>query len=431
MFRKIFLFSVANLIVASSVFGQKLFRDGYVVNSNGDTLNGLVQYFEGNRVPQKITFKRFDIATPRVYLPNELMAFGYRNGNHFESKIIDGIHVLLECYVKGEISLYANGKKVYVSKANVGLVDITKDIISTKTGSSYSNHIKFLSAITSSVKDFEVPHDLKLNPDSLSVFFAKYNERSKKPFQIFAQNSSDNNLYSTRKTERTVGIRAGMKMAHVSTRVIETRNTFFDYTAGNNSFCFAAFYTQQVSRLNNNLAVQIELLYSDNSYMVYEKFERKTPVETHYIELISKQSILTIPIGLVYTYPMGKFSPFLHAGISYSFILFSDDQKYLDVLRLNNDIYSYGVDEEKYTRQNDLLRANVELGVKYKITSDLFLLAGINAESIMNFVNLDASPFPISKATDTFKFKYLHSSTVELSRKSPLVTFRVGVGFTF
>lgn len=432
MFRKIFLLSIANLAFLSSGFGQKLFRDGYVVNSNGDTLKGLVQYFEGNRVPQKITFKRFDIATPRVYLPSELMAFGYRYGNHFESKIIDGKHVLLECYVKGDISLYANGKKVYVSKANVGLVDITKDVISTTSGSSYSSHVKFLSDITSDAKKIIIPSDLPLNPTTIAPFVVEYNSTGEMVYQeynrTFADGILSEQLFTQNRSNQDVGVMLGIKRLSASVSINEIHFSEFNQGVGSSSPSIGLFYNRKIGRVNNAFSLQAEILYSRNDYMAYGVFNRLYPMERQYLEIAVRESFVCIPVAFVYTYPVGKILPFASIGLSYNLHIKNDDSMFLDVQNLNNDIYSYSVDDSKTLRENDRIRFNLGIGVKYRFAHNMFALARLNTETILNFSNNGLTPAPYLKATDTFKFKYLYGPKVEMLRKSPIVTFSLGVG---
>ncbi|MDX9845987.1 MAG: hypothetical protein RBT74_03310 [Tenuifilaceae bacterium] len=432
MFRKIILLAASAFLAISSVFGQSLFRDGYVVNAKGDTLNGLVQYFEGNRVPQKITFKRFDIATPRVYLPNELMAFGYRNGNHFESKTIDGVHVLLECYVKGEISLYANGKKVYVSKANVGLVELTKDIIITEKGNSFSNHIKFLTDITSDVKGVNIPADLTLNPTLIAALVVEYNSIGQMDYQeynrTFADGTFSGQLYSQKLSTQGVGFMLGIKRSSASVSINELRFSDFNQGVNSNSVNLGLFYTRQLFKVNNAFSLQAEVLYTRNNYLTYGVFSRLYPMEKQYLEISVRESFVCVPVAVVYTYPAGKISPFVSLGVSYSLLFKEEDKKFLDVQNINNDIYTYSVDETKTLRENDRVRLNLGLGVRYRFAHNMFALARLNTETILNFTNSGLTPAPYIKATDTFKFKYLYGPTVEMMRKSPIVTFSVGVG---
>ncbi len=73
-------------LTAGNLLSQKVFRDGYIIKKSGETLNGLVEYSVKQGAPSECRFKRFDIAHEVVYSANDIKAFGYRNGNRYESK---------------------------------------------------------------------------------------------------------------------------------------------------------------------------------------------------------------------------------------------------------------------------------------------------------------------------------------------------------
>ena len=77
--KKITLFSII-LFSTLTTYSQKIFREGYVIKNNKDTLNGIIQFSESSKAPQKCIFKRFDIAITIEYTPYEIKAFGYKNG---------------------------------------------------------------------------------------------------------------------------------------------------------------------------------------------------------------------------------------------------------------------------------------------------------------------------------------------------------------
>jgi hypothetical protein len=78
-------FIIIFFLPGNDAYCQKIFRDGYVIKKTGESLNGLVEYSINQDIPSVCTFKRFDIARRVVYSPKEILAFGYRNGNRYES----------------------------------------------------------------------------------------------------------------------------------------------------------------------------------------------------------------------------------------------------------------------------------------------------------------------------------------------------------
>jgi hypothetical protein len=76
------------------------FRQGYIVKNNGDTLTGLVFYGMNGRFAEACRFKRFEIIREVTYGPDDLLAFGFRNGRHFESRYDGKRKTFIECTVK-------------------------------------------------------------------------------------------------------------------------------------------------------------------------------------------------------------------------------------------------------------------------------------------------------------------------------------------
>jgi hypothetical protein len=76
------------------------FRQGYIVKNNGDTLTGLVFYGTNGRFTKACRFKRFEIIREVTYKPDQLLAFGFKNGRHFETRLEGKRQVFFENTVK-------------------------------------------------------------------------------------------------------------------------------------------------------------------------------------------------------------------------------------------------------------------------------------------------------------------------------------------
>ncbi len=110
------IFILIIFLSASDLFGQKIFREGYIVKKTGELMTGLVEYSPKRGIPSECKFKRFDIARTVIYSPDEIQAFGYRNGNRYESREFSGKVSFLEVIVTGKIILYQKGSKYYIDK---------------------------------------------------------------------------------------------------------------------------------------------------------------------------------------------------------------------------------------------------------------------------------------------------------------------------
>jgi len=137
--------------LVQGIFAQKIFRDGYVVKKTGESLTGLVQYSDKQGIPSLCTFKRFDIAREVVYSPGEIQAFGYRNGNRYESREIDNKVTFLEVIATGTIILYQKGSKYYIDKDHLGLIELKNGPViynSADGKKEYKNLSSFLTSVT-------------------------------------------------------------------------------------------------------------------------------------------------------------------------------------------------------------------------------------------------------------------------------------------
>lgn len=121
---KMFLLALC-LFVGQSVYGADLFRPGYVVNHQGDTLRGYIEYRNWSVNPQMIHFKAAPAAQIVTYKPADLSAFSVAeecyeraaiqvesSSNSFD-KLSDSADfklkadtVFLQALVKGRKSLY-------------------------------------------------------------------------------------------------------------------------------------------------------------------------------------------------------------------------------------------------------------------------------------------------------------------------------------
>jgi outer membrane protein W len=94
------------LLQYPEIYAQADFRKGYIVKVNGDTLTGLVYYGINRKFRKHCRFKRFDLVRQVKYGPENLTAFGFRNGRHFESRTAGNKRIFLECYEKGPVNTY-------------------------------------------------------------------------------------------------------------------------------------------------------------------------------------------------------------------------------------------------------------------------------------------------------------------------------------
>jgi len=78
-------FLCAVLLSITQISAQFDFQKGYIITLNGDTLNGFVKDQTFDQLSRQVVFKKSRKANSDTYLPAELKAYGFNDGDVFES----------------------------------------------------------------------------------------------------------------------------------------------------------------------------------------------------------------------------------------------------------------------------------------------------------------------------------------------------------
>ena len=87
LFKKIAL-SVLVILIFQCSFGQKNYLPGYVIQLNGDTLHGFIDYRKWDKNPDKIAFRKEMSDNSSHYTPIGIKGFGVKDVI-YESAIIE------------------------------------------------------------------------------------------------------------------------------------------------------------------------------------------------------------------------------------------------------------------------------------------------------------------------------------------------------
>ncbi len=97
----LFLFAVGKL------YAQSDFRNGYVINNEGDTIYGKIDYRGDLLMSQVCRFKQANSASIIYYYPYEIKEFRFENSKCYVSRILEsGNQVFLEYLIKGKLNVY-------------------------------------------------------------------------------------------------------------------------------------------------------------------------------------------------------------------------------------------------------------------------------------------------------------------------------------
>jgi hypothetical protein len=418
------------------IIAQKTYRSGFVVTAKGDTLTGLIQYEQGQASSKKCIFKRFDIAMPVLYFADNILGYGFKDGPQYESKNIEGENFFLECFVKGKVSLFALGSKLYIEKENQQLVELKKGINTVETMSGlkkYSDYTEVLADFTGDATHFIIPPGLKLNAKQISNLLVMYNTAVNADHKLFfAESSSPTVEESDMLLEKKIHQFGVIGALNLNLTTVSAQY-YPNYMPPNVNDAFSnisigGFYNFSLPNTMHDISFQLELLYSKKSSSHFMVASRTTPryVETQYFDISHANSSLKLPISFRYSLPLKFASPYASIGFIYSYEISNQLTATLDS-EIDQTITTYRIDYNKYNHYRDKFTGFISLGVKRKVRNNLLIFAETRAELLtQSQVSPDISKY---NNWDEFKYDLYGSPIVSLVHKSPLISFMVGIGF--
>ncbi len=110
----LFLGCLLNVFIICGQSSNKGYEEGYVILSNGDTIEGTIKYKSGEEIKDKLTLKVTE-EDKRTYKAADLSGF-MAGESQFVSAKIDETQFFLKTLTEGKISLYE--LQIPVSKGN-------------------------------------------------------------------------------------------------------------------------------------------------------------------------------------------------------------------------------------------------------------------------------------------------------------------------
>lgn len=164
-------------IISELVSAQTDFRKAYIINKEGDTLHGEIDYRGDLKMGTLCKFKSTDNIITE-YSPNKILSYRFYDSKFFVSKNINGKSVFLEYLIKGKVNIYYMrdevGNHYFLDNDNGKLTEIpyyeeyrTINGIeyiykSTKHIELLSHHMKDASDIQSQINNVKKPNHFNL-----------------------------------------------------------------------------------------------------------------------------------------------------------------------------------------------------------------------------------------------------------------------------
>ena len=369
------------------LFAQKIFRDGYIVKKTGEVLSGLVEYSTKKGIPSVCTFKRFDIARTVVYSPDEIQAFGYRNGNRFESRQLNGKVTFLEVIVTGKIVLYQKGSDYYIDKDHLGLMELKNGPVSFNFGDGkreFRNLAEFLTYVTDG-KAGKVSEKFNVK-DEIVPLITSYNKESGKSYNVFNRSFTEKQLtqdaWKSGASKNRFGIVSGINLYTLNLKFNPDRSgtTSADYVPDPEKEMgpvAGLTYERLLFRRSDRFSLRIDLLYNSQSFYCYGERENSVGGITRDDAWFDFKGIKA-PVLLQYSITGGRIVPYFNAGIAYQFFIESDYVHTFEVENTFHEITTYE-DKNMLFRSGELTGA-AGLGIRARIFTRMNLHLMLIAE---------------------------------------------------
>lgn len=323
------------LIYSLSSYSQLDFKEGFIINNSGETINGYVNLKENSSTYSICEFKKTLNGIITKYYPNKIIAYGFKNDKYFISKKIENKNVFLEILSEGKATLYKYNKEYYLMKDGVfKLLDNKLVKVTNENSRKYKkNSKKFIGILKVFLKDC---NKIRKQLDNI-----KYTEKSLIKI-ITTYNYCVGSINKTYRREKKIikvsfGISTGLNYAHLSYNHSEAtflyqdeKGFYFTNKSNSSAFFTAGFFTELASpRVNESFS-----LYAGLFYMKYNFLTNKITNNSVY-EVSTKLNQLKIPLGIRYTFPKRNITPYITFGVSNYINLSSNTEWFRDVNKNN------------------------------------------------------------------------------------------------
>jgi len=320
--KKLILLIIA-LSLAKLSLAQNDFREGYVISNAGDTSFGFVDYTESRQRYRVCHFKKADDQKVVTYEPSQITAFGFIDNIFFESKEVkvenqEEQRVFAEAKVKGFVSLSRFDYEYYVEKNNGGLKRLSNEnqkiYVNGKTMMHRTNqHVSVLSPLLFDCVELrQRVQNVSLSEKQLIKLVEDYNKCT--------GNASITYEASEPHVKVRFGIAGGINISNIK---FSNADGNYDYLSGSfdgsSTLIIGLSLNAFAPGVSKRFSVQGELLYSKSNYE--NSTGNANGTKTSHITIDLEQ--LKIPLGLRYTFPEKKITPYMNFGMSSTFNLSS------------------------------------------------------------------------------------------------------------
>ncbi len=399
--KKISLLLLAILISSCTgiLFAQQIFREGYVVKNSGESLTGLIEYSDKQDIPPVCTFKRFDIARSVVYYPEDIQAFGYRNGNRFESREVNGRKSFLEVIVTGKIILYQKGSKYFIDKDHTGLTELKKGPFTYNWGEAnrgFRSLSEFLNFITEG-KAGPVPEKFNTKNEIVPLI-TSYNRASGGGYSVFNRTITEKQLtqqaWRSGANKNRIGLLTGANLYMLNLKFNpdvfgNSVNSYVPDPEKEIGLVAGLTYERLLFRRTDRFSARIDILYGSQNFYCYGERGNHVGGITRDDAYFSFSGI-KIPVMLQYSFTGGRIVPYVNAGAAYRYFIRTSYRHVYEVENIMHEITTFE-DNNMLFRKGEITEV-AGLGLRARLTGNRYLHLMLEMEFGKGvFLNADPS----------------------------------------
>jgi len=392
---------LAVLLSGQKALSQEKFKPGYIISNQSDTIHGYLRYKASKSTWKSCSFKKTTDSESKEYLPSEILAYGFNEGEFFVSKSIDQSgkqkQVFLEFLIKGKANIYASAdnenRRFFAETEKDGLIELSEPetIIYTDSGNFYvkpkfKGKLRYImesypqlmanieetdldsKSLIKLAKDY---HNLACPGEECIIF-----ERKFKPIKTKIEISGGLVFKSLNFTSRicsdySPGYNFGA-LLNISNlffsdeRLSVVTGLQFSYTNNFTLKNFKTFTNSEKVSYNNNI-------YYINPYVDIYYHENYIKVKS--LDVETQLSIVSLPVILKYSFNSEKFFPSFGFGGVVSFVANQNkDLKYhyfYDALGKSIPSLLGGFQAETSLKYKTGKSSNIGIGLKYLYESNI------------------------------------------------------------
>ncbi len=318
------------VFISQETIGQEYFTSGYIVNKEGDTIQGSIDY--RNNSLNRIRFKDLKNGTINSYTPESIIAFKVDNDIYKSANIetnTSSAPVFLKTIVEGEKSLFSyeqlNERIEFYIKNNEEyiLLVFNKEAYTLKKNEKFKGQLTFYLNDCPSINSHT--ERASYNAASLGNVFEKYYECT--------GNTVDYKKDTKIKIEK--GVIAGVSITSLKFNDNDTSPYLNSKFKTSTDFTGGVFFDISLSQKEKKWSLYNEILYySYKTSNEYEDIENENIYTTTNTKI--SHSFIKMNNLARYNFPVGKnLSMHFNAGLTNGFVITEENYK-----RVERNVYS-------------------------------------------------------------------------------------------